>query len=591
MASTTLPNLPPQLTPTAAALIWINQDGDDWRISLGQLAGLTSGIIPVEAFIEPTDNPNDASTYINRAMVSASGVSFIPGKTYNTLNSLIVPVTCRVIYGFGAIIKGPGTPGTNGAGTTVDGFTYTGWYAGGGHINPLSSMHYLPDVINCRRPIALESSSWVNAQMQYAQNCASGIYCHASGVGLASYCVQNIITIQTIQQCGSTLDIGANILSGIALQGNIFNVAYSAGNNNGILQTWGTTNPNFDQNTFNINIFDANGALGTPPFYAVKSDVGSGGTNFYNTSGGLVPNANWAPNPWLNIGLAGSQNTKLVVGDFQGNASDPLGWTNWDGAGPKTTVFPSFNNLIVNVSTTGSDAPGMGGPANPYQTINYALAQFQNLDLMNQTVTIQLAHGTYAGGLNYNSQNGASCRGLVVLQGDLSSPASVIVEGASVAVLVQGAGSDVALTGLTIQGSPSGLVCSNGAFVSIRADVIFGAITGVQMTAQQSGVIRIASGYTISSGALAHWLVSTGGYIDVASALTISLTGTPAFGGAFAEASQAGVIDASAATFSGAATGTRYAAATAGGINTSGGGANFLPGNAGGSATAPGWYA
>jgi len=63
---------------------------------------------------------------------------------------------------------------------------------------------------------------------------------------------------------------------------------------------------------------------------------------------------------------------------------------------------------------------------------------------------------------------------------------------------------------------------------------------------------------------------------------TRTLTGTPAFATAFANSTTLGELFFTNITYSGAATGTRYAVAASALINTNGGGANYFPGNAAG---------
>ncbi len=71
----------------------------------------------------------------------------------------------------------------------------------------------------------------------------------------------------------------------------------------------------------------------------------------------------------------------------------------------------------------------------------------------------------------------------------------------------------------------------------------------------------------------------------------MTLTGTPVFGTAFANTTDLGmVVAAQNATFSGAATGQRYAANTNSVINTGGGGPTFLPGSINGAVTNGGVY-
>jgi hypothetical protein len=104
-----------------------------------------------------------------------------------------------------------------------------------------------------------------------------------------------------------------------------------------------------------------------------------------------------------------------------------------------------------------------------------------------------------------------------------------------------------------------------------------------QHIACTANAIVIANGaYTISGGANIHWYATLGGFIQAAG-LTITLTGTPAFVQAFAWSQSHARLTVNGNTFSGSATGTRYYADTLGLIDTQGGGASYLPGNAAGS--------
>jgi hypothetical protein len=118
----------------------------------------------------------------------------------------------------------------------------------------------------------------------------------------------------------------------------------------------------------------------------------------------------------------------------------------------------------------------------------------------------------------------------------------------------------------------------------------FGACGGRHMLLAAAGAyLELVSAYTISGGASCHMDVQYQAYMrnDIK---TVTLAGTPAFASAFCAVSNGGGVLASALTFSGSATGPRYSAATAGHINTGGGGANYFPGSTAGSVTTGGDY-
>jgi len=79
-----------------------------------------------------------------------------------------------------------------------------------------------------------------------------------------------------------------------------------------------------------------------------------------------------------------------------------------------------------------------------------------------------------------------------------------------------------------------------------------------------------------------------GGFIHNNSKI-VTVTGTPTFN-TFATSGNRGEIEAVGTTFSGAATGTRYAVSGNAVISTAGGGANFFPGSGAGSAATGGQY-
>jgi hypothetical protein len=98
--------------------------------------------------------------------------------------------------------------------------------------------------------------------------------------------------------------------------------------------------------------------------------------------------------------------------------------------------------------------------------------------------------------------------------------------------------------------------------------------------------VEVQGNYTVSGSCLAHWYAVGNATINHPFNLTITVTlsGTPAWTAGFADIEDNSWIFllSSALTYSGAATGPRYSLAGNGRINTSGGGANKLPGNSAG---------
>jgi hypothetical protein len=181
--------------------------------------------------------------------------------------------------------------------------------------------------------------------------------------------------------------------------------------------------------------------------------------------------------------------------------------------------------------------------------------------------------------------------------GNNSNPASVIVNLAgagscfnatlSANVLVQGMTLGAAVGADTSPGNVAGscLSASLGGSINFQ-NIIFGTTQRSHFEVATGGYIAATGNYTITGGSEYHMVAGLGG-IGVA-LVTVTLTGTPAFTGAFAWADE-GEIYAPSVTYVGSATGQRYLAVAGGQIITNGGGANYFPGSIAGSAST-GYY-
>lgn len=244
------------------------------------------------------------------------------------------------------------------------------------------------------------------------------------------------------------------------------------------------------------------------------------------------------------------------------------------------------------VRTDGSDSNN--GLANTsggaFLTIQKALDVIADtLDNAGYDVTIQSGDGTYTGTVRPRRWVG---RGTVTLQGNAGTPANVVISTTSAdAVAVDGVGMDFIVKDLELRTTTSGygLLVSGPSRLSF-SNIRFGACASAHVLTDRAGYIRATGNYAIVGSAPYHWLSTNGPGLIYAVGLTITLTGTPAFSVAFATAANNSAIVCNANTFSGAATGTRYSAAANGVINTNGGGASYLPGNAVGSTGTGGQY-
>jgi hypothetical protein len=255
---------------------------------------------------------------------------------------------------------------------------------------------------------------------------------------------------------------------------------------------------------------------------------------------------------------------------------------------PKSERIRLLNNLTLHVATTGSDSTGTGlSVATALRTIQAAVDWArQNVDSRGNTVVVSIEPG---GGTSYA---GVSCNsaipggGTLQIIGNGANASDVVIDaGAGTCVLAQNF-SLVDLHHLKVQANSvggEGLVCS-GSTLSFQ-DLVFGAVNDAQIFADGGGYVAIRGSYSVVAGGAAHIRSHRGGSVNYDAATIVTLTGTPAFSAAFAEASQA-QINAGVATFSGPATGKRYNSATGASITTLGGGANFFPGSIAGTADA-----
>ena len=230
----------------------------------------------------------------------------------------------------------------------------------------------------------------------------------------------------------------------------------------------------------------------------------------------------------------------------------------------------------------------------PFLTIQKAWNTLQaGYDLNGYSATIQLADGTYAAGLNaQGSIVGQVSSSSVVLNGNAGSPANVLINTGASGCVQASAWGGVTVQNLKVQSTANALQANAGGIITGGNGLIFGTVAAgfAHIVATGNGVVNMGSSYTISAGAGYHFYASLGGVITLASGLTVTLSGAPAFSSFFAIAQDASRIFPVGATFSGGATGTRYSVISNGVINTNGAGASFLPGSVAGTTATGGQY-
>lgn len=253
------------------------------------------------------------------------------------------------------------------------------------------------------------------------------------------------------------------------------------------------------------------------------------------------------------------------------------------------------------VATTGSDSNTGLSAAAPFRTLQKAWDSIcQNYDLNNYTATIKVAGGTYTAGIATNLR---PANGAIIIDGNTAVPAAVTINVADgVAFSFFDAGR-VSLRGLSIAAGGVnapfalkgiGISAARGTSIAIR-DIVFYACSLAHLFATQGAVIYYDAtaanqvAIAIQGGALMHAGADQGGFVSLFGG-TVTLTGTPVFSLAFAQATFGALVQATATVFSGGATGPRYSAGGNAVIYTAGAGATYLPGNAAGTVSTGGQY-
>jgi hypothetical protein len=313
----------------------------------------------------------------------------------------------------------------------------------------------------------------------------------------------------------------------------------------------------------------------SPSSDTTSLDAGGGSSGGHaikvNSSGSFAqqPNLNI-----ISVNASGSNNTSGSSTDITINAREILS--------ADRTYY---------VATNGSDSNNglTSGSAGAFLTIQKAINIVSGtLDIGIYNVTIQVADGTYVAS-DYFTCKDAVGSGNIIVQGNASTPASVVIDG--------GFYKNTSFTTYFIKNLKLNKASNTGSsaiWVLYGANIQFsGVIFGVNyyshVNSSSGGICSASGNYTISGNANYHWLADFGSFIQ-AQLITITLTGTPAFSGAFTYTGHLSNITCSGNTFSGGANGQRYSVNQNSVIETYGGGANYLPGNSPGGTGTGGIY-
>lgn len=242
------------------------------------------------------------------------------------------------------------------------------------------------------------------------------------------------------------------------------------------------------------------------------------------------------------------------------------------------------------VRTDGADANSglANSAAGAFKTIQKALGTVAGLDMAGFTVTVQIADGTYSAAVRVTPAVGQAGASALVIAGNGGNPGNVVIaaDGASAVSVAAGGRCLVRDLEVRVTGAGFGLEADGGTLEF--TNVSFGGCADGHVSSGNHGTVRAVGDYAVTGAAPVHWSARAGGIID-ASLRTVALSTTPAFATAFASCS-GGDISCGGMSFTGAATGPRYAVARNGVIDTGSGGANYLPGDTAGSSASGGQY-
>ena len=248
-------------------------------------------------------------------------------------------------------------------------------------------------------------------------------------------------------------------------------------------------------------------------------------------------------------------------------------------------------NRTYYVRTDGSDSNTglIDSAGGAFLTIQKAVDVVAGLDLAIYDALISVADGAYNATVTLKNLVGA---GTCTIRGNVATPANVTItvtgSGQNCIEAYQQSGKYILEGFKLVTTTGVGILGDNGAIISYGSMDLGACGYHILMNAQATALNHAS--YSITGGANAHIFLLAGGQYIQAAATTCTVTGTPAFGQAFAIARQVSVGAFAGVTYSGAATGTRYDVNKNAVLDTNGGGATFFPGDAAGSAATGGQY-
>lgn len=234
------------------------------------------------------------------------------------------------------------------------------------------------------------------------------------------------------------------------------------------------------------------------------------------------------------------------------------------------------------VRTDGSDSnTGLANTSGgAWLTLQKAVAVItQTIDLNGFSITVNVADGTYTGGLKLQPFIGAP--GEVFFTGNTGTPANCIISTTSKSAVIgqHGGSCRYTLAGFEYRTTTSGYGVAAYDYGQLFInEARFGACAEAHLYAGPQGRIEHHANYTISGDSPYHWYADQGGFI-YGKNLTVTASGTRNFSQRFAYADSGGKIYTFGNTYSGTFTGRRFECAVGAVINTFSGGQTYFPGD------------
>ena len=240
-------------------------------------------------------------------------------------------------------------------------------------------------------------------------------------------------------------------------------------------------------------------------------------------------------------------------------------------------------------AATGSDANDGLDPSRPFKTIQKAVDVTASLDLGIHDIMIHVADGMYDEMITLKPFIGG---GSITIRGNPANPQNVHVRSGSAVFRNQESAYNWKIEHLKLSSTNAGvsLVDMRGEAGITINDLVFAGDCWASMNVVRGAMIKIDGDYTIDGGTVYRHIHCEEGALVTGHGKTVSLLNSPSFTSSFIYA-ESSIVRMTGFTFSGTATGKRYAVSHNGVIRTwSGGDPDYFPGDQNGSASLGGIY-